>query len=71
MFANWTGWKTLKLFLTGVGVGAGALSTSAALPPSIQAVAQVVGAIDGSVLAIVIVLSGTSLGPTLARTVTK
>jgi hypothetical protein len=67
LLPNWTGWKSLKLVLTAVGVGAAALATSDALPPASRAIAQVVGAIDASLLAIVITLSGTAAGPTVVK----
>lgn len=67
MFPNWTGWKTVKLALTGLGVAAGALSVSDALPPSVRAIATAVGAVDGAFLTAVIALSGTAAGPTVAK----
>jgi hypothetical protein len=67
LFPNWSGWKSLKLVLTGIGIAAGAVGASAALPPSVQAIAQAVGAIDGAFLVAVIALSGTVAGPALAR----
>jgi hypothetical protein len=67
MFPNWSGWKTVKLALTGIGIAASAIAASSSMGAAVQAIASTVGAIDGSVLAVVVVLSGTSMGPALVR----
>ena len=65
MFPNWTGWKTTKLVLA--TVAAGAAGIAAAHLGAVSDYASTVGTIDGTLLAIVITLSGTALGPTIGK----
>ena len=58
MFPNWTGWKTVKTLLFLVG---GLVPT--VVPEQYQALAA---AVVGAIVSIVVVLSGTSIGPAMA-----
>ncbi len=58
MFPNWTGWKTVKTLLFLVG---GLVPT--VVPEQYQALAA---AVVGAIGSIVVVLSGTSIGPAMA-----
>jgi hypothetical protein len=62
MFPNWTGWKTIKLVLA---IIAGAASGVAAghVSDAITSASNMIGTIDGVLLSLVVVLSGTSMGP--------
>ena len=71
LFPNWSGWKTLKLVLTCIGIAAGSLAASTALPALVVSIAQAVGAIDGAFLVAVIALSGTAAGPSLVKSVAR
>ncbi len=71
---NWTNWKTAKLALTVIGGLATTFATTSAfdaLGPSVVAtvhtVATDIGQIDTVALSVVIALSATSAGPTIAR----
>ena len=72
LFPNWTGWHIINTLLAGVGVSATALSHSVALSAQLQGVASVVAQVDSSLLAIVIVLSGTAAAtPALKKMLAK
>ena len=58
MFPNWTGWKTVKTLLFLVG---GLVPT--VVPEQYQALAA---AVVGAIGSIIVVLSGTSIGPAMA-----
>ena len=58
MFPTWTGWKTVKTLLFLVG---GLVPT--VVPEQYQALAA---AVVGAIGSIVVVLSGTSIGPAMA-----
>ena len=58
MFPNWTGWKTVKTLLFLVG---GLVPT--VVPEQYKALAA---AVVGAIGSIVVVLSGTSIGPAMA-----
>ena len=66
-FSNWSGWKTVKLILTAattfeLGMVAGFPGTNTA-----HLFTQA-GIVTSVILATVVTLSGTNLGPTLAKT---
>lgn len=64
MFPNWSGWKTVKLLLSVVGGLVGTLATAGVLPEN---VASVIAAVDGTLLTLVVTLSGTAMGPSLVK----
>jgi len=67
LFPNWTGWKTVKIILTGVAIAATSLATGTGLPAVVHGIAASVAQIDGAVLAVVIFLSGTAVGPAMMK----
>jgi hypothetical protein len=67
MLPNWTGWKTVKMVLTGVALAAGSIAVGKGLPDSVHAIAAAVGQINAAALAVVIMLSGTAAGPTITK----
>ena len=72
LFPNWIGWHTINTILAAIGVAATALSHSTALDAQLQGLASVVAQVDGSLLAIVIVLSGTAAStPALKKMLLK
>lgn len=66
MFPNWSGWKTVKLILSAVGAGAAGIA-AAHISDVVTQIATVTGTVDGSLLAVVVLLSGTALGPSLVK----
>jgi hypothetical protein len=65
IFPNWTGWKTVKLILSAIGAGAAGIAT-ANLSPAVTQIATVVGTVDGTLLTLVVIASGTNAGPAMA-----
>lgn len=65
MFPNWTGWKTVKLVLSGIAAAAGGVA--AAHLGVVSDTANIVGTVDASVMALVVILSGTSAGPAVSK----
>ena len=65
MFPNWTGWKTVKLVLSILSAGAAGVATG-----NISAVvtqdATIAGTILGTFLTLVVIASGTNVGPAMA-----
>jgi len=71
MFPNWTGWKTIKLILAAVAAASGGVAT-AHLPDSLTSIANTVTTLDGVALSVVVILSGTTMGPAVVgRSVAK
>ena len=66
MFPNWTGWKWAKLGLT-AAIGATTGMASATLPDTWHSADVTANAVLIGILGIVITLSGTSMGPALAK----
>jgi hypothetical protein len=72
LFPNWTGWHVINTILAAVGVSATALSHSTALTTQLQGLAGTVAQVDTSLLAIVVVLSGTAAAtPALKKMLAK
>jgi hypothetical protein len=68
MFPNWTGWKTVKLALFLAGTLDGAVIANAANEPAtLVSVANVAVTVLGVLGTLVVALSGTSVGPTMAE----
>jgi hypothetical protein len=68
MFPNWTGWKTIKIVLASLTTFSA--SMAAGFPGSVTAHDfTVAGIILGALTVGVVTASGTSAGPTLAKTV--
>jgi hypothetical protein len=68
MLPNWTGWKTIKVALASLSVFASSMALGFPNTTTSHDF-TVAGIILGSLTAAVVVASGTSAGPTLARTV--
>ncbi len=66
LFPNWTGWKTIKLALGVIGTAAGAVAT-ANQGTAIGNAASIVATADAALLSVVVMLSGTAMGPTVSK----
>jgi hypothetical protein len=67
MFPNWTGWKSIKMLLTGAIAGEVALTQLPHVPTNWQSPSLVALAVTLAVQASVIAMSGTSMGPEIKR----
>lgn len=65
MFPNWTGWKTVKLVLSVIGTAAGSVA-AAHQGSTIGNVATIVSTLDTALLGVVVILSGSNMGPAMA-----
>lgn len=66
MFPNWTGWKTVKFVLGIVATSAGAVA-AANQGTTVGNVANIISTVDGSLMMLVVLLSGTNVGPVVVK----